>query len=168
MRTIKLNPLTALIIIAVFVTGATSAAYIIHYRLEQPATVSIIVNPYTAHLYKDEACTTVAAAIAFPDAAFLYQGAAQSVSPTYYFKLDEAPAATVSVIISVVDLPAGMTLTGERHANGEWRPLTLDGATQEFSFINTNWDARPLRFTLNVGDNPVGDYSFMLIFDVIE
>jgi len=157
-KTLKLSKQTLITItlISLLSVGVT-AAYILHYMLTTPATVSITTNTYEVQLYADAGLTTPATTIAFPDIMKSLAGGNSATSPSYWvYSPSRQFGQTIHIKWTTTELNTNFTVTAE-HYNTGWTTWTQN--TQNIILDNTN-SAIQIRFTLDVDQHPTGNYGF--------
>ena len=132
-------------------------AYLLHYMLTTPATVSITTNTFEIQLYSDVGLTTQATTIAFPDVMQSLAGGNTATSPSYWvYSPSRLFGQKIDVKWTTTDLNTNFTVTAEYYNTG-W--ATWAENTQSIVLDNAN-NAVQIRFTLDVDQHPIGNYGF--------
>jgi hypothetical protein len=154
MKNSKLSPLAVLIICAVFISAV--GAYIGHYLLTKPASVTVEMNLYGVELYENSACTIIATAIEFPS---IISGdiSGQLSTTAEYFVKSTTGGSVGWALVWKCEEPASMILTGDiRVAPNPWEAWAEDSGVHGYPagiVVSVRW-------TLNGNGASVGVYDF--------
>ena len=162
----KSIPLIAVLITSLL-TSTVLGAYVGHFLMTRPASVTVTMNGFEASLYADAGLTTPLASLSFPEA---IQGdiSGSTTDTTCYIALtrpSEIAGLDVRALWRCPDLPAGMTLTAKWLYGADW----LDWNEGVYSLtLSVDYVQRQICFTLDIGNAGVGDYSFTVEIEVGE
>lgn len=155
----KYIPLISVALIFLLI-GAATAAYIIRFYYEKPATISVISNYYQVSVYEDSGLTTEITSVDFPSILFDDLGGETSTTDTLYLHADGAQAGKpISCLWNSTcgDLYTDITLTAEWYDTDHW------AAWVEDTGVITLTEAAPtlqIRFTIDGVDAYINNYSF--------
>ncbi len=148
--------LIGIVLISVLSVGAMGA-YLLHYMLTTPATVSITTNTFEIQLFSDIGLTTHANTIAFPNIMQSRAGGNSATSPSYWiYSPSRLNGQEIDVKWTTTDLNTNFTVTAEYYNTG-W--ATWTETTQPITLDNT-YGTIQIRFTLDVDQHPIGNYAF--------
>ena len=148
--------LIGLVLISLLSVGVMGA-YILHYMLTTPATVSITTNTFEIQLFSDLGLTTPATVIAFPNIMKSQGGGNSATSPSYWiYSSTRQFGQSIYCKWSTSTLNANFTVTAEYYTTS-WQTWTKD--TQNIVLDNAN-SVIQARFILTVGQHPIGSYGF--------
>lgn len=148
--------LIGIVLISVLSVGAMGA-YLLHYMLTTPATVSITTNTFEIQLFSDIGLTTKATTIAFPNIMQSLAGGNSATSQPYYiYSPSRLFGQEIDVKWTTTDLNTNFIVTAEYHNTG-W--ATWTETTQPITLDNT-YTTIQIRFTLDINQHPIGDYGF--------
>ena len=154
----KSIPLIAVLITSLL-TSSVLGAYVGHFLITRPATVSVVTNSYEVGTYADELLTTTATSLDFPDAVH-GDLSGSTVTAICYIALIH-PEDLVGIDLRAKwrspNLPVGMTLTAKWLNGAEWQIWAEDAYGLSLS---VNYLQRQIRFELDTGNADPGDYSF--------
>ena len=148
--------LIGIVLISVLSVGAMGA-YLLHYMLITPATISITTNTFEIQLYSDVTLTTQTTTIIFPSIMKSLAGGNSAISSSYWiYSSTRQFGQEIHVKWTTTDLNTNFTITAEYYTTS-WQTWSKD--TQNIILDNTN-SVIQIRFTLDVDQHPTGNYGF--------
>lgn len=158
----KTTILMATLLIATIAT--VFGAYLLHSLLSIPSDVDVVETPYKLLLYTDEACTTLASEIPFPDMTDSLTQGIQVNSSAYYLRpeLDEITIYTSWNYSDAFDT-GNFSLIGYEYSesNSKFNIWTMNTQYLETSDVSI----RRVMFGLVKNDSPpLGNYAFEIQF----
>jgi len=157
-------PLTIFVTISVLVLGVLGA-YTAHFILSRTATVRVLENIYEVGLFEDEGLNRTIVTLNFPN---VIQGSPDKSTLEFYIALLKPLQLTgkdVRALWRVKNLPEGMTLTAEWLNGGTW--MNWNQNTYSLT-LSIDYPLRKVKFTLDPGNTPPGDYAFTIEIEVGE
>jgi len=157
----------ATIIVLSTVVATAFGAYIGHYIMTRPASVTVTMNGFESTLYADAGLTAPLTSLSFPET---IQGdiSGSTANVTCYIALSR-PSEIVGVEVRALwrspDLPEGMTLTA-KWQNGV-DSLWWNEDTYSLT-MSASYTYRCVTFMLDTGNAEPGDYGFTVEIEVGE
>ena len=156
----KYKPLIAISLISLLMGGVT-ASYLLHFRYERQAGISVISNHYAVSIYEDDVLNTEASSVDFPSVIYDDLNGELSTTQTYYLHgegiLASKPVLCAWNCTAGTLYPDDITITAEWYNVDTWESWDYES---EYITLTDTAPTLEIRFTCDAVDAYVNNYSF--------